>query len=74
MTMLLTPPHHTHAPATPVCDRCATAHSATGWRALDDGMQLCQVCWQDVMCPTDPPVLTQLPRTDNHPPAFKRVA
>ncbi len=68
-TTLLTP--FTRTPATPVCDRCATAHSVTGWRALDDGMQLCQVCWLDVMCPGDPPELTI---ADTPPPELQRVA
>lgn len=57
MTTTTTPTPFTRTQATPVCDRCATVHSTGAWRALADGMQICQTCWQDVMCPADPPVL-----------------
>lgn len=40
--------------AGPVCDCCRTSRSPAGWRAADDGVQLCERCWLE-LAGADPP-------------------
>ena len=61
MTTTTRPTFHPR-PVKPVCDHCANARAtgnwqALGWHALDDGAQLCQACWLDVMHQHDPAML-----------------